>query len=136
MRILALTAAAAVVLTMASAARASGTASDGPGNAASWATGNKVALGTSAATTSKVWFTAAKGITSEVFYPRADVPNMQDMQYVVTAFNGNAINSADDLTAAVFHAKSGQTVTVTIRRHGATKRLSMTLGVQPTSPSS
>src|ERR687886_290520 len=84
MRILALTAAAAVVLTMASAAGAAGTASDGPGNAASWATGNKVALGTSATTTSKVWFTAAKGITSEVFYPRADVPNMQDMQYVVT----------------------------------------------------
>src|ERR687883_1844579 len=84
MRILALTAAAAVLLTMASAASASGTASDGPGNAASWATGNKVALGTSATTTSKVWFTAAKGITSEVFYPRADVPNMQDMQYVVT----------------------------------------------------
>jgi putative serine protease PepD len=55
---------------------------------------------------------------------------------VVTAFNGNAISSADDLTAAVFHAKSGQTVTVTIRRHGATKRLSMTLGVQPTTPSS
>src|SRR5919205_155693 len=84
MRFLALTAAAAVVLTMASAAGASGTAADGPGNAASWATGNKVALGTSATTTSKVWFTAAKGITSEVFYPRADVPNMQDMQYVVT----------------------------------------------------
>src|SRR5256714_3701780 len=84
MRFLALTAAAAVVLTRASAAGASGTASDGPGTAASWATGNKVALGTSATTTSKVWFTAAKGITSEVFYPRADVPNMQDMQYVVT----------------------------------------------------
>src|SRR2546430_15104510 len=69
---------------MASAAGASGTATDGPGGAASWATGNKLALGTSATTTSKVWFTAAKGITSEVFYPRADVPNMQDMQYVVT----------------------------------------------------
>ena len=26
----------------------------------------------------------AKGITSEVFYPRLDVPNMQDMQYIVT----------------------------------------------------
>src|SRR2546423_1725085 len=84
MRFLALTAAAAVVLTRASAAGASGTASDGPGTAASWTTGNKVALGTSATTTSKIWFTAAKGITSEVFYPRADVPNMQDMQYVVT----------------------------------------------------
>src|SRR5437764_10850489 len=84
MRLLALTAAAAVVLTMASAASASGTASDGPGGAASWATGNKLALGTSATTTSKVWFTVAKGVTSEAFYPRADVPNMQDMQYVVT----------------------------------------------------
>src|SRR6201999_545332 len=26
----------------------------------------------------------ANGITSEAFYPRADVPNMQDMQYIVT----------------------------------------------------
>src|SRR2546423_9529539 len=84
MRFLALTAAAAVVLTRASAAGGAGTASDGPGGATSWATGNKVALGTSATTTSKVWFTVAKGITSEVFYPRADVPDMQDMQYVVT----------------------------------------------------
>jgi len=60
------------------------TASDGPGNAAAWTTGNKLAVGTSADTTSKVWFTVAKGITTEVFYPRLDVPNMQDMQYIVT----------------------------------------------------
>src|SRR5207247_3695905 len=64
--------------------QASGTASDGPGDSAAWTTGNKLAVGTSADTTSKVWFTVAKGITSEIFYPRADVPNMQDMQYVVT----------------------------------------------------
>src|SRR6476659_2980051 len=65
-------------------AHAAGTASDGPGNGAAWTTGNKVAVGTSADTTSKVWFTVAKGITTEVFYPRLDVPNMQDMQYIVT----------------------------------------------------
>ena len=59
-------------------------ASDGPGGAASWTTGNKLAVGTSAGLDSKVWFTVAKGITSEVFYPRLDVPNMEDMQYVVT----------------------------------------------------
>src|SRR5439155_20008644 len=63
---------------------AAGTASDGPGDTAAWTTGNKLAVGTSADTTSKVWFTVAKGITSEIFYPRLDVPNMQDMQYVVT----------------------------------------------------
>ena len=63
---------------------AGGTASDGPGDAASWTTGNKVAVGTSADTTSKVWFTVANGVTTEIFYPRLDVPNMQDMQYIVT----------------------------------------------------
>ena len=63
---------------------AAGTATDGPGDAAGWTTGNKLAVGTSADTASTVWFTVAKGITSEVFYPRLDIPNMQDMQYVVT----------------------------------------------------
>jgi hypothetical protein len=65
-------------------ALAAGTASDGPGVAASWTTGNKLAVGSSAEKTSKVWFTVAKGITSEVFYPRLDIPNMQDMQYIIT----------------------------------------------------
>jgi glucoamylase len=47
-------------------------ASDGPGGAASWTTGNKLAVGATAGLDSKVWFTVAKGITSEVFYPRLD----------------------------------------------------------------
>jgi glucoamylase len=59
-------------------------AGDGPGGPASWTTGNKLAVGASAGVDSKVWFTAAKGVTSEVFYPRLDIPNMEDMQYVVT----------------------------------------------------
>ncbi len=54
------------------------------GDSAAWTTGDKDAIGTSATTTSKVWYTVANGITSEVFYPRADVPNTQDMQYIVT----------------------------------------------------
>jgi len=59
-------------------------ASDGPGRPAFWTTGNKLAVGASAGTDSRVWFTVAKGVTSEVFYPRLDIPNMEDMQYVVT----------------------------------------------------
>jgi glucoamylase len=65
-------------------ALAAGTANDGPGGGASWTTGNKLAVGTSVEKTSKVWFTVANGISSEVFYPRLDIPNMQDMQYIVT----------------------------------------------------
>ncbi|HZT83807.1 MAG TPA: trypsin-like peptidase domain-containing protein [Gaiellaceae bacterium] len=55
---------------------------------------------------------------------------------VVTGFAGKSITSADELTAAVSGAKSGQTVTVTVRRGGSTKQLHVTLGVQPASPSS
>src|SRR5882757_7762788 len=77
---------AAILLagTLPGTAAASGTATDCCGGGASWATGNKAGLGTSTTTASPVWFTVANGVTSEVFYPRADVPNMQDMQYVVT----------------------------------------------------
>jgi putative serine protease PepD len=55
---------------------------------------------------------------------------------VVTAFDGHSVTSADDLTAAVFNAKSGDTVTITVRRDGSTKHLSLTLGVQPSSATS
>lgn len=66
------------------AARAAGEAPGAPGGGSSWTTGEKMAYGTSADATSKVWFTAANGVPSEIYYPRADVPNVQDLQYVVT----------------------------------------------------
>jgi hypothetical protein len=56
--------AASALVRLDEAALAAGTANDGPGVAASWTTGNKLAVGTSAEKTSKVWFTAANGITS------------------------------------------------------------------------
>jgi putative serine protease PepD len=55
---------------------------------------------------------------------------------VVTSFDGKTISNATDLTAAVSHAKPGETVNVTVKRGGSTKQLSLTLGVQPKSPSS
>src|SRR5262245_11529032 len=55
---------------------------------------------------------------------------------VITSFEGKPIASADDITAAVSGAKSGEAVQVTVTRDGATKHVSVTLGVQPTSPSS
>jgi Glucodextranase, domain N len=65
-----------VVSALVKIALAAGTASDGPGVGASWTTGNKLAVGSSAEKNSKVWFTVANGITSEVFYPRLDIPNI------------------------------------------------------------
>jgi S1-C subfamily serine protease len=55
---------------------------------------------------------------------------------VITAFDGKTVTSADDLTAAVSAAQSGAKVNVTVRRNGAMKQLSLTLGVQPASATS
>jgi putative serine protease PepD len=55
---------------------------------------------------------------------------------VITAFDGKTITSADELTAAVTAAKAGEHVNVTVHRDGATKHVTVTLGVQPSSPSS
>jgi glucoamylase len=63
---------------------AAGDAPGAPGGGSSWTTGDKTALGTATSSTSTLWFTVANGVTTEVFYPRADIPETQDMQYVVT----------------------------------------------------
>jgi S1-C subfamily serine protease len=53
---------------------------------------------------------------------------------VITSFDGQPITSADDITAAVSGAKSGESVQVTVKRDGSTKHVSVTLGIQPASP--
>jgi putative serine protease PepD len=55
---------------------------------------------------------------------------------VVTSFAGQPITSADELTAAVSSATPGEQVTITVRRDGTTKHLSVTLAHQPASTSS
>jgi putative serine protease PepD len=50
---------------------------------------------------------------------------------VITAFNGKTITSAGDITAAVSAAHSGDKATITVKRGGTTKQVSVTLGVQP-----
>ena len=55
---------------------------------------------------------------------------------VVTALDGKSIAGADSLTAAVSHGKPGDEITLTIRRGGATKQVSVTLGVRPPKPAS
>ncbi len=55
-----------------------------PGAGSAWTTGAKQGLGTSTTTDSKVWYTIAQGVVTEVYYPKVDVPNVQDLQLIVT----------------------------------------------------
>src|SRR4051794_12299039 len=54
-----------------------------PGAASVWGPAQKSMLGTSASSTSRVYFTGYRGIVSEVFYPVVDTVNTVDLQFLV-----------------------------------------------------
>ena len=54
-----------------------------PGKNAQWATAGKQGVGTSANLESKVWFTLAQGVMTEVYYPDVTVANVHLLQFIV-----------------------------------------------------
>ncbi len=58
-------------------------APDGPGKPPLWTTGAKTGVGTAAGSESKVWFCHSRGILNEVYYPKLDIPNIRDFQFLV-----------------------------------------------------
>lgn len=59
------------------------TAPGGPGADAQWATAGKQGIGTSADSRSKVWFTLAQGVLTEVYYPDVMTANVHLLQFIV-----------------------------------------------------
>jgi glucoamylase len=55
-----------------------------PGGQSVWASAKKDFLGTSATADSRVYFTGAQGILTEVFYPTLDMAQNVDLQFLVT----------------------------------------------------
>lgn len=54
-----------------------------PGNSnPTWAPAAKDAIGT-ALGTSRLWFTVAHGIVTEVYFPRPDIPQLKDMGFII-----------------------------------------------------
>jgi glucoamylase len=54
-----------------------------PGIPPRWTAGAKTAIGRSADQHSRIWFTIARGIVSEVYYPMTDQPNTRDLGFLV-----------------------------------------------------
>lgn len=63
---------------------------------AHWPTAAKNGFGTSNTLTSKVWFTLADGVMTEVFFPTIDIPNVQTLQFQVAI--GNKVETEVDDT--------------------------------------
>src|SRR3978361_1540773 len=76
--------AALLVLWCASATAAAPPAADGAGALSHFDLARKDCVGTARNTRSKVWFTVADGVLSDVYYPTNDNTNNETLQYVVT----------------------------------------------------
>src|SRR5467141_4740284 len=65
-------------------ARSTNAAPGGPGALSHFDLARKDCLGTARNTTSKVWYTVANGVLSDVYYPTVDNTNVETLQYVVS----------------------------------------------------
>src|SRR5689334_16873971 len=62
---------------------------------AHWPTAAKNGFGTSNTLASKVWFTLADGVMTEVFYPTVDMPSVQSLQFLIIT-GAQTENEAED----------------------------------------
>jgi glucoamylase len=82
--------------------------------------GRKDCLGTARNTTSKVWYTVADGVLSDVYEPTIDNTNVSTLQYVVTDGSTFTDLQTRDMTYTVSADPTGMacTVTATSAAHG------------------
>ncbi|HEX4687851.1 MAG TPA: hypothetical protein VH228_13800, partial [Nocardioides sp.] len=122
----AITGAAGVVLAMLAITSPPGDAATqapgGPGSLSRFDLARKDCVGTAQNTGSKVWFTVADGVLSDVYEPTIDNTNVHTLQYVVTDGRTFTDLQTRDLTYTVAADPSGMecTVTATSAAHGYT----------------
>ena len=56
----------------------------GPGIEPRWTGGAKDAVGTAYSVSSRLWYTLANGVNTEIYYPTIDTPQVRDMQYMIS----------------------------------------------------
>ena len=101
-------------------AQPAATAPGAPGAVSRFDLARKDCVGTARNTASKVWFTVADGVLSDVYEPTIDNTNVQSLQYVVTDGSTFTDLQQRDTTYTVHADPTGMecTVTSTSAAHG------------------
>src|SRR6266700_2307946 len=95
------------------AAEAAGTAPGAPGSMSYFDLARKDCVGTSRTTGSKVWYTVAGGVLSDVYEPTIDNTDVSTLQYIVTDGATFTDLQARDMTYTVAADPTGMACTVT-----------------------
>ncbi|SHG56988.1 glucoamylase [Jatrophihabitans endophyticus] len=107
------TTAALLAVPAASQAAPAGTAAGAPGSLSRFDLARKDCVGTARNRTSKVWFTVANGVLSDVYEPTIDNTNVHSLQYVVTDGRSFTDLQERDTTYTVRADLTGMACTVT-----------------------
>ena len=99
----------------ATAAAPGAAAPGGPGASSYYDLARKDCLGTARDTASKVWYTVADGVLSDVYEPTVDNTNVSTLQYVVTDGSTFTDLQTRDMTYSVSADPTGMACTVTAR---------------------
>src|SRR5689334_24842810 len=113
-------AAAAPAASAAPAAQTAAAAPGAPGAPSYFDLARKDCLGTAAGRGSKVWYTVAGGVLSDVYEPTIDNTDVSTLQYIVTDGSTFTDLQARDMTYTVAADPTGMacTVTSTDAKHG------------------
>ncbi|WP_188190024.1 glucodextranase DOMON-like domain-containing protein [Nonomuraea sp. SYSU D8015] len=103
----------------------------GPGAMSHFGLARKDCVGTAANRTSKVWYTVAGGVLSDVYEPTIDNTNVETMQFVVTDGSTFTELQARDTTYQVATDRSGMTCTITSTSKSGRYRLTTTYVTDP-----
>ena len=93
-----------------------------PGGDAHWVTARKDGFGTANSLASKVWFTLADGILTEVYYPTLDVPNVEALQLLVVTPEGRIETEKDDTVHSVELRDEGRSLSYRQTNSAKTRR--------------
>ncbi|HEX2903506.1 MAG TPA: glucodextranase DOMON-like domain-containing protein [Jatrophihabitans sp.] len=122
---------AAAVPASAEPRAASGQAPGAPGVTSYFDLARKDCVGTAANTRSKVWFTVAGGVLSDVYEPTIDNTNVQSLQFIVTDGRSFTDLQTRDMTYTVAADPTGMTCTVTATSAAHGYRLTTTYLADP-----
>ncbi|MGP3956796.1 glucodextranase DOMON-like domain-containing protein [Nonomuraea sp. 3N208] len=129
--VLALVCSAALVAVPVDPVLAAAPAPGMPGALSHFGLARKDCVGTAANKTSKVWYTVAGGVLSDVYEPTIDNTNVETMQFVVTDGSTFTELQSRDTTYQVATDRSGMTCTITSVSKNGRYRLTTTYLTDP-----
>lgn len=112
-------------------ARDAGPPAGGPGVSSHFGLARKDCVGTATGTASKVWYTIAGGVLSDVYEPTIDNTNVETMQFLVSDGSTFTELQTRDTTYKVTVDRSGMTCTITSSSKNGRYRLTTTYLTDP-----